>query len=64
MKIVASGTIVCDTFVSWLVVATVSLYVVKDLLGHSSIAVTERYAHLCAARGAVGGAALLPVAKC
>lgn len=54
----------CDTFVSWLVVATVSLYVVKDLLGHSSIAVTERYAHLCAARGAVGGAALLPVAKC
>ncbi|KWE63729.1 integrase [Burkholderia ubonensis] len=34
------------TFASWLVTAGVSLYVVKDLLGHSSITVTERYAHL------------------
>ncbi|MFP3506208.1 tyrosine-type recombinase/integrase [Burkholderia sp. SIMBA_062] len=35
-----------DTFASWLVMASVSLYVVKDLLGHSSITVTEPYAHL------------------
>lgn len=34
------------TCASWLVIAGVSLYVVKDLLGHSSITVTERYAHL------------------
>jgi len=34
------------TFTSWLVMDCVSLYVVKDLLGHSSVMVTERYAHL------------------
>lgn len=34
------------TFASWLVMAGVPLYTVKDLLGHSSITVTERYAHL------------------
>ncbi|CAJ3616212.1 site-specific recombinase, phage integrase family [Burkholderia pseudomallei] len=34
------------TFASWLVMEGVSLYVVKDLLGHSSITVAERYAHL------------------
>lgn len=34
------------TCASWLVMADVSLYVIRDLLGHSSITVTERYAHL------------------
>ncbi|KVV45550.1 integrase [Burkholderia ubonensis] len=34
------------TFASWLVTVGVSPYVVKDLFGHSSITVTERYAHL------------------
>lgn len=34
------------TFASWLVTAGVSLYEVRDLLGHSTIKLTERYAHL------------------
>lgn len=34
------------TCASWLVIAGVPLQVVKELLGHSSITVTERYAHL------------------
>lgn len=34
------------TFASWLVIGGVNLYEVKDLLGHSTIKLTERYAHL------------------
>jgi integrase len=34
------------TCASWLVIKGVSLYVVKEVLGHSSIEVTQRYAHL------------------
>jgi len=42
-------------FASRLVQAGVDLYQVKDLLGHSSITLTERYAHLApdASRAAV-----------
>jgi len=48
------------TFASWLVMAGVSLYVVKDLLGHSSIIVTERYAHLAPHVGRAAVQLLLP----
>ncbi len=34
------------TCASWLVMAGVPLYTVQKILGHSTIAVTERYAHL------------------
>lgn len=34
------------TFASWLVQAGVPLYTVRDLLGHTCITTTERYAHL------------------
>ncbi len=34
------------SFASWLVMEGVSLYQVKELLGHASLAMTERYSHL------------------
>lgn len=49
------------TFASWLVMEGVSLYVVKDLLGHSSITVTERYAHLSPNHGREAVQKLLPL---
>jgi integrase len=39
------------TFASWLVMQGESIYVVKDLLGHASIAQTEIYAHLAPDQG-------------
>lgn len=47
------------TFASWLVQAGESLSSVRDLLGHSSSAVTDRYAHL-APRHLVAAIAKLP----
>jgi len=43
------------TFASWLVQAGAPLTEVRDLLGHASIEMTERYAHLAPdrLRGAV-----------
>ena len=38
------------TFASWLVQAGVPLPEVRDLLGHSSVEMTERYAHLAPER--------------
>ncbi|MGN6085407.1 tyrosine-type recombinase/integrase [Trinickia sp.] len=47
-------------FASWLVMDGVSLYVVKDLVGHSSISVTERYARLSHNLGRIAVTSLLP----
>lgn len=49
------------TFASWLVMAGTSLQVVKELLGHSSITVTERYAHLAPHIGRSAVQLLLPI---
>lgn len=34
------------TFASWLVMEGISLYEIKELLGHASLTMTERYSHL------------------
>jgi site-specific recombinase XerD len=34
------------TCASWFVMSGVDLYTVKNIMGHSTIAMTERYAHL------------------
>lgn len=49
------------TFASWLAMGGVSLYVIKDLLGHSSVTVTERYAHLAPDAGRSTVQLLLPI---
>lgn len=48
------------TFASWLVMQGEDLYVVKELLRHSSVTVTERYAHLAPTRTATAVQRLLP----
>lgn len=35
------------TFASWLAISGVSLYTIKELLGHATLTMTMRYAHLC-----------------
>ena len=34
------------TYTSWLVKDGVDLYIVKELMGHSTITMTEKYSHL------------------
>jgi hypothetical protein len=34
------------TFASWLALGGTSILILKDLLGHKTLAMTERYAHL------------------
>lgn len=35
------------TFASWLAIEGIPLYTIKELMGHKTMAMTERYAHLC-----------------
>jgi integrase len=35
------------TFASWLAIEGVALYTISNLMGHSSLEMTKRYAHLC-----------------
>lgn len=44
------------TFASWLAISGVPLYTISSLMGHASLEMTKRYAHLCpdAKREAVG----------
>nr|WP_205192528.1 MULTISPECIES: tyrosine-type recombinase/integrase [Burkholderiaceae] len=48
------------TFASWFVMDGVSLYIARDLPGHSSVTVTERYAHLSPDQGRVLSSGWLP----
>lgn len=48
------------TFASWLVMQGIDLYVVKELLRHSSVTVTEKYAHLAPSKTADAVQRLLP----
>jgi integrase len=50
-------------FASRLVMARVDLYAVKELLGHSEFAMTQRYAHLAPDHLAAAVAALVPVKR-
>lgn len=48
------------TFASWMVMQGISLYVVKELLGHASITQTEIYAHLAPSQAEEAVQRLLP----
>ncbi|MEZ5579827.1 MAG: tyrosine-type recombinase/integrase [Candidatus Competibacteraceae bacterium] len=57
------------TFASWLMQAGAALVEVRDLLGHASVEMTERYARiwrrtLARGGGAAGGPEMSPVRSC